>query len=56
MNDWEEKACQLCCGLAGLYHRREHLILSGEQEKAKVLEPVIRGLISDIKLWLEKCE
>ncbi len=54
MTDWEEKTCQLCYSLAGLYHRREHLILNGETDKADLLEIPIKVLIGDLRLWLLK--
>ena len=54
MTDWEEKACQLCYGIAGLYHRREHLIAEGETDKAVSLEEPIRVLLDDIEQWFQK--
>ena len=54
MTDWEEKMRQLVYGLAGLYHRQEHLILNGQTESAKMLKEQIDILVEDIKLWLEK--
>ena len=54
MTDWDEKMCQLCTALGGLYHRRERMIMQGETESASVLETPIHQLILDIRGWLEK--
>lgn len=54
MTDWEEKTCQLCTGVAGLYHRREHLISEGNEESADLLNEPIKLLIEDLKFWLLK--
>ena len=54
MTDWEEKTCQLCTGVAGLYHRQQHLILQGDTDKAEMLNEPLMLLIEDLKFWLLK--
>ncbi len=54
MTDWQEKMRQLVYGLAGFYHRQQHLILDGQDESAKILESQIDVMEDDVKLWLEK--
>ncbi len=56
MTDWEEKTCQLCYVISGLFHRREHMILSGETDKSGIVDDHIRIAISDLKFWLLKNE
>ena len=54
MTDWEEKTCQLCTGIAGLFYRRSHLILTGKIENAEMLDEPLKNLIEDLKFWLLK--
>lgn len=56
MTDWEEKTCQLCYGIAGLYHRRERLISEGDTDRAEALDEPLSNLIDDLKSWLYKNE
>lgn len=54
MTDWEEKTCQFCYGIAGLYHRRERLISEGDVDRASALDDPISNLIDDLRSWLLK--
>lgn len=54
MTDWEEKACQLCIGVSGLFYRRERLVSEDKQESADLLNEPIKLLIEDLKFWLLK--
>ena len=54
MTDWEEKTCQLCIGIAGLFNRKENLISDGKYYLASQLDEPIKLLIEDLKFWLLK--
>ena len=54
MTDWEERMCQMCHVIGGLYFRREALIARGETDKAEALNPHIELRLKDLKEWLLK--